>query len=172
MSHPVTPHQPPPPEKRVAAALGVLLLRSNRTHLYGQLTEDLPGVDTTTYPVLSGLARLGPTTATRLAEAIGLDRTVTTRYATRLERAGLIGRSTAPADARAVQLELTGRGLDAVQRMRSALERMIREAMTGWTPQQSEIFAAGLEQFADVLAAGAGGAGAGGAGLRRMRDGT
>lgn len=50
----------------------------------------MDGIDTTAYPVLSGLARLGPTTATQLAATIGVDRTVTTRYASRLEAAGLL----------------------------------------------------------------------------------
>lgn len=39
----------------------------------------------TTYPVLSGLGRLGPTTATHLASVIGVDRSATTRYASKLE---------------------------------------------------------------------------------------
>ena len=73
-------------------------------------------------------ARIGPTTATELATAIGLDRTATTRYASRLQAAGL---------------ELTPAGHRAVAAMRRMLST--------WKRDEAEQFAASLERFTTML---------------------
>ncbi|MET9415756.1 MarR family transcriptional regulator [Streptomyces klenkii] len=139
---------------RVAAAIGALTLRATRAGLYGRLTSGVEGVDATTYPVLSGLARLGPVTATKLAEAIGMDRTVTTRYATRLQEAGLIARSPDPADARATRLVLTVEGEKAVAALRGAMESFVAEEMATWPPDEAAAFAMRLERLTQSLAQG------------------
>jgi DNA-binding MarR family transcriptional regulator len=139
------------PGQRIEAALGRLLLRGNRMYLYERLVEGIDGVDATTYPVLSGVARTGPTSATRLASAIGLDRTATTRYATRLESAGLLRRTPDPDDARATHLELTGEGRAAVAAARDALGSAFAELMADWAEADAECFAAGLERFTTRL---------------------
>jgi DNA-binding MarR family transcriptional regulator len=139
---------------RVGAAFGQLLLRSNRAHLYETLTGSQDGVDETTYPVLSGLARLGTATATELADQIGLDRTVTTRHATRLERAGLLLRRPHPADARATVLQLTDRGRGSIEQMREQLNKMIAQAMTSWNAEQTRTFADMFDQLVQTLAVG------------------
>jgi len=141
---------------RIGTAFGQLLLRSNRAHLYDTLTGTSDGVDETTYPVLSGLARLGSATATELAAQIGLDRTVTTRHATRLEEAGLLTRLADSSDARATVLQLTDRGDRVVRDMRDRLNQLIARAMTGWNATQTRAFADMFEQLAQVIAAGAG----------------
>ncbi|MEU9124381.1 MarR family transcriptional regulator [Streptomyces sp. NPDC048506] len=137
---------------RVAAAIGALTMRSTRAGLYSRLTSGVEGVDATTYPVLSGLDRLGPATATRLAETIGMDRTVTTRYATRLQEAGLISRRPDPSDARATQLVLTEDGERAVVALRKALESFLAEEMTTWSPGEADAFAMRLERLTETLA--------------------
>jgi DNA-binding MarR family transcriptional regulator len=139
------------PAEQIAATLGALLLRGNRVHLYDRLTEGVGGVDSTTYPVLSGLARSGPATASRLADLIGLDRTVTTRYATRLEQAGLVTRAAVAGDARATRLSLTPEGRQAVQTMRIALESILAEALSTSESEEIEIFARVLQRLLDAL---------------------
>ena len=139
------------PGARVEAALGTLLLRSTRARLYDRLIEGVDGVDVTTYPVLSGLARTGPTSASRLAEAIGLDRSATTRYATRLEAAGLLRRAVDHNDARATQLELTTAGRAAIARMRKTLGAAFDETLASWSAAKAERFATGLEEFTEQL---------------------
>jgi DNA-binding MarR family transcriptional regulator len=136
----------------VAAQLGRLLLRSTRQHLYEGLVGGVDGLDVATYPVLSGLARLGPTTATRLAAAIGVDRSATTRYASKLEQAGLVRRDPDPTDARATQLVLTTAGETAVAATREKLVATIDAIFAGWTPTEARAFAAALERFTDELA--------------------
>jgi DNA-binding MarR family transcriptional regulator len=137
----------------IAAVFGPLLLRQTRAQLYGRMTQGVVGVDESTYPVLSGLARSGSTTASRLAEQIGLDRTVTTRHATRLEQAGLIARAPDPADARATVLTLTPQGRDAVTTMRTRLQQVIDDALSAWTPAEAESFARNLRQLVTALIA-------------------
>ncbi|MFB9836217.1 MarR family winged helix-turn-helix transcriptional regulator [Actinoallomurus acaciae] len=109
------------------------------------------GVDGTTCPVLSGLARTGPTTASRLADLIGLDRTVTTRYATRLEEAGLVARAADADDRRATRLSLTGEGRRAVAALRAGLEAAFAEALETSEPGEVEVFARVLERLHDAL---------------------
>jgi DNA-binding MarR family transcriptional regulator len=137
----------------IAAAFGPLLLRQTRAQLYGRMTQGVAGVDEATYPVLSGLARSGSTTASRLAEQIGLDRTVTTRHATRLEQAGLIARTSDPADARATVLTLTLQGRRAVTTMRTRLQQNIDEALSDWSPEEAERFARDLRRLVTALIA-------------------
>lgn len=137
---------------RVATAIGALAQRATRSGLYGRLTSEVEGVDPTTYPVLSGLARYGPATATRLAEAIGMDRTVTTRYATRLQEAGLITRRPDPSDARATQLTLTEAGERAVLDLRGAMESFLTDEMATWPPGEAAAFAVRLERLVEALA--------------------
>jgi DNA-binding MarR family transcriptional regulator len=136
---------------RVEAQLGRLLLRSTRTYLYDQLVTGVDGVDATTYPVLSGLARIGPTTATELAAAIGLDRTATTRYASRLQAAGLLDRVSDDQDRRAIRLELTPAGHEAIATMRRALSEVFDDMLSTWTRGEAEQFATSLERFTTML---------------------
>jgi DNA-binding MarR family transcriptional regulator len=142
------------PTERIAAAFGVLLLRGNRAHLYDRLTAGVDGVDSTTYPVLSGLARTGPTTASRLADLVGLDRTVTTRYAGRLEKAGLVARAADDDDRRATRLSLTDEGRRAVAALRAGLEAILAEALETSSPEEVEVFARMLERLRDTLLPG------------------
>jgi DNA-binding MarR family transcriptional regulator len=141
----------PSPGHRVAAQLGRLLVRSTRIHLYQRLTAKVAGVDVSTYPVLSGLARLGPTTATRLASEIGIDRSATTRYVSKLEDAGLVIRQRDPDDGRAAQLVLTSAGTSAVDTMRNELGAAVSEVLAGWTPSEAQAFASALERFTNQL---------------------
>jgi DNA-binding MarR family transcriptional regulator len=136
---------------QVADAIGRLLLRSSRAHLYSVLTADVGGVDETTYPVLSGLARTGTVTASELAAEIGLERTVTTRYASRLAAAGLLARRAHPTDARATNLMLTDRGRLAVEGMRERLHALIDDAMAQWTPEERTTFGRLFDQVVTAI---------------------
>lgn len=148
---PPPPGDAEPPATRIAGALGALLLRGNRARLYDRLVAGVPGVDETTYPVLSGVARLGPVTTTRLAEQIGLDRSVTTRHAGRLRGAGLLARTGDPADGRAALLTLTDAGRAAVATMRSTLTDALTEAMADWRPEDAEALAEHLQRLLSRL---------------------
>ena len=138
--------------ERVEAALGTLLLRRNRRDLYRPLTEGVgSGVNATTYPVISGVSRLGPITATDLAPEVGLDRTVTSRYATQLVDRGLLRRSPDPTDPRRSLLTLTTDGEAVVATMRRRLVATIDGQLASWPPEDARAFAEGLERFTREL---------------------
>jgi DNA-binding MarR family transcriptional regulator len=115
------------------------------------LVDGIDGLDATTYPVLSGLGRLGPTTATHLASVIGVDRSATTRYASKLEQAGLALRRADAGDGRATQLALTPAGMAALAATRDALGSVIDDILATWPPAEAESFSQALERFTDQL---------------------
>jgi DNA-binding MarR family transcriptional regulator len=138
------------PGSDIAETLGFLLQRAARARLYGRLTADLDdALDEATYPVISGLARLGPRSAAQLAEGIGLDRSVVSRHAARLSQAGLLTRLPDPSDRRAVLLTLTEPGHRAVREMRQRLADALDEYLAPWPPGEAQRFAANLRQFAE-----------------------
>ncbi|MGW7541407.1 MarR family winged helix-turn-helix transcriptional regulator [Streptomyces sp. NPDC054770] len=126
-------------------ALGQLLLRRNRTALYDAILDSAPtGVDRQTYPVLSGLARLGPQSAARLADEVGIDRSGASRYADRLESAGLLERSPDPRDGRATLLALTPEGRAAVTGLRDALTQHLAALIADWPDGQAQALIDGI----------------------------
>lgn len=131
--------------EQVADALGVLLQRDVRQRVYARLTDGLgEGVNETTYPVLSGLERRGPSTAKELAAVVGLDRSVVSRHASTLERAGHLTRASDPRDPRWTRLSLTPAGQDVVTVMRARLTDLLDGFLQKWEPAAREQFAAML----------------------------
>lgn len=106
-------------------------------------------VDDLTYPVLSGLARTGPSSAADLGREIGLDRTTVTRRADRLERAGLLQRRPDPADGRATLLALTDEGRAVIAATRQRLAAGIEDALATWPQADAQAFARLLRRFLD-----------------------
>lgn len=137
----------------IANSIGTLINRSYRSALYGRLTADLgDGIDAATYPVISGLARLGPTTAAELAAAIGIDRSVVSRHASRLEQAGLVTRGAHPDDRRATVLALSGSGSAAVDTMRRRLQEQFERAFADVPEELMRCTRDGLDQLVGRLA--------------------
>lgn len=133
---------------RLQVALGLLLQRRHRAKIYAELLEPFAGmVDEATYPVLSGLGRIGPTTSARLGVEIGLDRSVVSRHSDRLEALGLLRRSPDLDDARATLLTLTEQGERIVARLRERLAAIFQRRLDSWPPEQADAFVAGLERF-------------------------
>ena len=133
---------------RLQIALGLLLQRRHRAKIYGELLEPFAGtVGEATYPVLSGLGRVGSTTSAKLGIEIGLDRSVVSRHSDRLEAFGLLRRSPDPDDARATLLILTDDGEAIVARLRERLGSIFQRRLDQWPPEQAAAFVAGLERF-------------------------
>lgn len=135
-------------ERVIADALGVVLGRGFRVRLYRELTEGVaPGLDETTYPVLSSVARSGgPIGARGVAEEVGTDRSVVSRRANTLVKAGLV-RTVRGDDGRSVQFELTDAGSDAVEQLRSRLDRAIAAHLAAWTDHDRAEFARLFQSF-------------------------
>ncbi len=131
-------------------ALGQLMLRRNRSALYDAILDSAPpGVDRQTYSVLSGLARLGPQSAARLADELGIDRSGASRYADRLQNAGLLERGPDPRDGRATLLSLTPAGQAAVAELRDALTRHLASRIADWPEGQAQALIDGIHLLID-----------------------
>ena len=132
-------------------ALGRILLRKNRTRLYQVMLATAPdAVDEHTYPVLSGIARVGPATSAELAAEIGVDRSRVSRHADRLQDAGLIRRAPSPDDARATLLTLTMAGETEVARLRAVLAGHLDEIVAPWPDGLAEALVDGLLRLTDA----------------------
>lgn len=138
--------------ERLEAGLGELLQRRTRLGLYTDLVAGIGrGLDVSSYPLLSGLARMGPTTAGRLGREIGLDRSGVSRYASRLEEGGLLRRSPDPDDARGTLLVLTEDGEKIVSLLRQRLALALTRRLTDWPTAEARAFVTGLERFVREL---------------------
>lgn len=138
--------------ERLEASLGELLQRRTRLGLYADLVAGVDrGLDISSYPLLSGLARTGPTTARRLGQELGLDRSGVSRYATRLEQGGLLYRTTDPTDARGTLLVLTDEGQRVVSLLRHRLAAMLDHQLAAWPSAEAENFVNGLQRFVHDL---------------------
>jgi DNA-binding MarR family transcriptional regulator len=82
---------------------------------------------------LSLLERHGPVRVSELAEMARVDPSVVSRAATSLERAGLVERSSDPADGRAHRLQISPDGRAVLQAGRRELVDHVAERLTGWT---------------------------------------
>ena len=146
---------PQTPGEQIAEAIGQLLRKSSRSRLYGELTAGLAGnLDEATYPVLSALGRFGPLSAAALGAEIGLDRSVVSRHATRLEADGLLRRQPDPHDARASLLVLTDQGEQVVAELRRRLAARLDGYLEDWPQEHAETFARLLGRFATGAWAG------------------
>jgi len=134
----------------IAQALGVLLQRRFRSGLYASLTDGVhDAVDAAAYPVLSGVARLGPVSAAALGTQIGLDRSVVSRRAAALVTAGLLTTTADPDDARATLLSLTSEGRRVVKALRMRLVAAIDAHLADWPEGQRRDFARLFAKFVE-----------------------
>lgn len=133
---------------QLADALGLILQRSARSRIYGELTRGLDdAIDDTTYPVISALGRSGPRSAAQLAGDVGIDRSVVSRHADRLVASGLLRREPDPADGRATLLALTADGARQVAVMRNRLHTVLDDYLATWTPERARAFVDGFTEF-------------------------
>jgi len=134
-------------------SLDRFMLRRNRDNLCNPVIAVAPAcVDRQTYPLLTTLARLGPLPAARLAEEIGIDRSGASRYADRLQAAGLLGRRPDPQDRRAVLLYLTPAGTELAGHLREVLAGHLKNVISNWPPSQAQSLIEGI----NLLIAGPG----------------
>lgn len=134
----------------LARLLNRLMLPANRGALCAPVIAVAPsGVDGQTYPVLNVLSMVGPVPAARLAEYIGIDRSGASRYADRLEAAGLVKRTTDQLDRRATLLSLTPKGVRVIDKLNAALSDHLRSLTAAWPDGSAAALAEGLELLLD-----------------------
>jgi DNA-binding FadR family transcriptional regulator len=84
---------------------------------------------------LLGRADGGALPQRRVQEALGLSQSGTSRLTTRLERAGLLRRTTSTTDARAALLHVTDAGRHVVHEHRAVYEQRVREELRSLTAE-------------------------------------
>jgi DNA-binding MarR family transcriptional regulator len=134
-----------PPRLRVA--VGRLSRRLRRTHAGTELTVTELGV-------LATLTRHGPLGMSRLAEEEGLNPTMLSRVAQRLEGAGLLIRRPHPTDGRAASVEVSPQGRRLTEQIRTEKTSRLRLLVDGLSDGERAALAAALpvlERLADEL---------------------
>ncbi len=142
----------------VAGSLALLTRQASLMRLH-DLVSARGGLtlERSAYPLLNQILALqGEGGGGRLSDvAAGLKVAVPTvsRQVRQLEELGLVVRSQDPVDGRAILLEVTGAGLDALQRMRTEWRATVAEILDSWPEKDREILGELLERFALELLA-------------------
>jgi DNA-binding MarR family transcriptional regulator len=143
----------------VAGSLAMLTRQASLMRLH-DLVSARGGLtlDRSAYPLLNQILALqGPAGGGgRLTDvAAGLRVAVPTvsRQVRQLEDLGLVVRTKDPIDARAILLEVTPAGVDALQRMRVEWRKAVAEILESWPQKDRELLGELLERFALELLA-------------------
>ncbi len=143
----------------VAGSLAMLTRQANLIRLH-ELVSARGGLtlERSAYPLLNQILALQGTDGGcgRLTDvAAGLKVAVPTvsRQVRLLEDLGLVLRTQDPIDGRAILLEVTDAGLDALRRMRNEWQQTVAEILESWPPKDREILGELLERFALELLA-------------------
>jgi DNA-binding MarR family transcriptional regulator len=143
----------------VAGSLALLTRQASLMRLH-DLVSARGGLvlERSAYPLLNQILALqDPATGGgRLSDvAAGLKVAVPTvsRQVRQLEELGLVVRTQDPIDGRAILLEVTDAGVDALQRMRSEWQRTVAGILESWPHKDRELLGELLERFALELLA-------------------
>jgi len=90
---------------------------------------------------------------TDVAAGLGVAVPTVSRQVRQLEELGLVVRTKDPIDGRAILLEVTEVGVDALQRMRVEWRKTVAEILESWPQKDREILGELLERFALELLA-------------------
>ena len=129
-------------------ALGTLF--RNYLGSAGAVVSDLPG-GPRGFQVMSIAAVGACSNQARIAERLGLDRTVMTYLIDDLEKAGLVERRPDPADRRARQVLLTTKGKKSFRQATDRIEQVERAVLAGLSDKDADLF---RELLHRVVAAG------------------
>ncbi len=123
--------------------------------------HELAGLTPTQLAALATVESSGPIRLGDLAAVEGMAPSTLTRLVTVLEEAGYVRRDADPSDARASTLAITGRGQEALDRIRTETTLVLAASLDELTPAQRAALASALpvlEQLAEVSAASPAGA--------------
>ncbi|MFI6349444.1 MarR family winged helix-turn-helix transcriptional regulator [Streptomyces sp. NPDC050560] len=126
--------------------------RAEQTRLggVGQLRGTM---DRAAYLLLNRLDNEGPMGVKALAASMGIDSSTVTRQVAPLVDAGLVKRTSHPEDGRAVVLELSPRGLERLEEVRSSRRTLMAQLTEDWEQEERAQFCALLTRFNAALSA-------------------
>lgn len=126
----------------------VKLLKAARAHA----PRVHPEVEAAAYPALFNLAE-GERRVSALAESIHSDISTTSRQVSTLAGHGLLEKLSDPEDGRAQVVRLTPAGQELVGTIHRQSTQWFQDLLEGWTAQEAQELAAGLEHFIASLEA-------------------
>jgi DNA-binding MarR family transcriptional regulator len=132
-------------------------LRTLIARLGRRLRQTRAGADLTSsqYQVLATTMRDGPLRLTELAAIEGLNPTMLSRIASKLEAAGLVARSQDRDDGRVAHLAVTAEGRQLVNRVRTERNDALSRVLDGLDDEERALLLAAmpvLESLAEALA--------------------
>ena len=123
------------------------LARVMETRLEGMIAEF--GVTRMMWCVLSGVGLENVKTPSALARYIGIARPTVSRVLSDMEKRGFIYRSGAKADGRAIEIELTDLGRNALNRCRPLVDDLNAHFMGKLEPRELEVLLSHLDSLAE-----------------------
>ena len=138
----------------VAGSLAMLTRQASLMRLH-DLVSNRGGLtlERSAYPLLNQILALRGGRLSDVAAGLKVAVPTVSRQVRQLEDLGLVERSQDPVDGRAIILEVTPSGLDALQRMRDEWRRTVAEILEPWPAKDREILGELLERFAVELLA-------------------
>jgi DNA-binding MarR family transcriptional regulator len=136
----------------VAGSLAMLTRQASLMRLH-HLVSARGGLshERSAYPLLNQILALqteaGGGRLTDVAAGLRVAVPTVSRQVRQLEDLGLVVRSKDPIDGRAILLEVTEAGVDALQRMREEWRKTVAELLEPWPPKDREILGELLERF-------------------------
>ena len=142
----------------VAGSIAMLTRQASLMRLH-ELVSARGGLtlERSAYPLLNQILALqtdaGGGRLTDVAAGLKVAVPTVSRQVRLLEDLGLVTRTKDPVDGRAILLEVTDAGVDALQRMRREWRRTVAEILEPWPPKDRELLGELLERFALELLA-------------------
>jgi len=137
-----------PYRSELLANLSALILLWDSPAVQGQiLAKTGEAVDQQSHAALRHLAAWGPMRPTAMSEVLGTGASHVSKIVGRLEEAGLVVRSTDPADRRATLISLTETGEEAARGVYELGDRMINEVLEGWSADDVTLYTELTKRF-------------------------
>jgi DNA-binding MarR family transcriptional regulator len=138
----------------VAGSLAMLTRQASLMRLHDLVsTRGGLTLERSAYPLLNQILALRGGRLSDIAAGLKVAVPTVSRQVRQLEELGLVVRTQDPIDGRAILLEVTAAGLDALQRMRVEWHRTVAEILEPWPDKDREILGELLERFALELLA-------------------
>jgi DNA-binding MarR family transcriptional regulator len=138
----------------VAGSLAMLTRQASLMRLH-DLVSNRGGLtlERSAYPLLNQILALQGGRLSDIAAGLKVAVPTVSRQVRQLEQLGLVVRAQDPIDARAILLEVTPAGLDALQRMREQWRKTVAGILESWPGKDREILGELLERFVVELLA-------------------
>ena len=110
-------------------------------------------LDRALFPLLVLIERFGPIGIVELAGRVGRDHSTISRQVARLAELGLACRKPNPSDGRLREAAATEAGQAMARRIDAARERLMKQALANWSPEDVDQLARSIRRYADALQA-------------------